>query len=61
MQVIYNLIIMLNTELMFSMYSFHAPTCTCNYIPEKRKFPGILCFRQQRRRLRRVTILLLAR
>ena len=37
-----------------------------NYIPEKRKFSGILCFRQQRsravrRRRRRVTISLLAR
>ena len=30
-----------------------------NYIPEKRKFPGILCFRQQR--VRRVTISLSAR
>ena len=30
-----------------------------NYIPEKRKFSGILCFRQQRSR--RVTILLLER
>ena len=29
--------------------------CT-HYIPEKRKFPGILCFRQQRSRRRRVTI-----
>ena len=25
-----------------------------NYIPEKRKFPGILCFRQQRSRRRRM-------
>ena len=39
----------------------------CNYIPEKRKFSGILCFRQQRSRaaaaaaVRRVTISLLAR
>ena len=32
-----------------------------NYIPEKRKFSGILCFRQQRSRRRRVTISLLAR
>ena len=33
-----------------------------NYIPEKRKFSGILCFRQQRRRrVRRVTISLSAR
>ena len=31
-----------------------------NYIPEKRKFSGILCFRQQRSR-RRVTISLSAR
>ena len=34
------------------------------YIPEKRKFSGILCFRQQRSRAavrRRVTISLLAR
>ena len=38
-----------------------------NYIPEKRKFSGILCLRQQRsrvrrvRRVRRVTISLSAR
>ena len=40
------------------------PNCLVigNYIPEKRKFPGILCFRQQRSRcVRRVTILLSAR
>ena len=37
-------------------------TCVCvhYFIPEKRKFSGILCFRQQRRR-RRVTISLSAR
>ena len=39
--------------------------CSNNYIPQKRKFPGIICLRQQRsrirRRRRRVTISLSAR
>ena len=37
-----------------SVFLNHSKTTRGNYIPEKRKFPGILCFRQQRRVRRHV-------
>ena len=50
-----------------SAFSIACTHAYASYIPEKRKFSGILCFRQQRsrrrrrRRRRRVTISLSAR
>ena len=51
-----------NIVLRLHKYSFHAGALRfefrCYYFPEKRKFSGILCFRQQRSR-RGVTISIL--
>ena len=47
--------------MIYNLVPQHAGTQFCYYIPEKRKFSGILCFRQQRSRRRRVTISLSAR
>ena len=46
-----------NTSSLYSLMDIVYLKSSDNYIPEKRKFSGILCFRQQRSRRRRVTIL----